>query len=66
MTPTSQSSSEPESMPASLERPVESSPNTLVVALIALAGSVATIGWLLVKGVDEQRWRALAITEAGR
>jgi hypothetical protein len=37
-----------------------------VVALIALAGSIVTIGWFLVKGVDEERWRALAATEAGR
>jgi Domain of unknown function (DUF4386) len=34
-----------------------------VVAIIALIGSVATIGWLLVKGVDEERWRALATAE---
>jgi hypothetical protein len=31
-----------------------------VVGLIALVGSVATIGRLLLKGVDEDRWRALA------
>ena len=31
-----------------------------VVALVALVGSIAMIGWLLVKGVDEDRWRALA------
>lgn len=31
-----------------------------VVALIGLVGSVVTIGWLLVKGVDEERWYALA------
>ena len=35
-----------------------------VVALIALIGSIAMIGWLLVKGVDEERWRALATTSA--
>lgn len=31
-----------------------------VVALVALAGVVATIGWLLVRGVDDARWRAQA------
>jgi hypothetical protein len=35
-----------------------------VVALIALIGSIAMIGWLLVKGVDEERWRALAAASA--
>jgi hypothetical protein len=30
-----------------------------VVALVALIGSIVTIGWLVVKGVDEERWRAL-------
>jgi len=35
-----------------------------IVALIALIGSIAMIGWLLVKGVDEERWRALATTSA--
>ena len=35
-----------------------------VVALIALVGSAATIGWLLVKGVDDDRWRALATSSA--
>lgn len=35
-----------------------------VVALIALVGSVATIGWLLVKGVDDTRWCALATSSA--
>jgi len=34
------------------------------IALLALVGSVATIGWLLVKGVDETRWRALATAAA--
>jgi hypothetical protein len=34
-----------------------------VVALIALIGTVAIIGWLLVRGVDEERWRALATAE---
>jgi Domain of unknown function (DUF4386) len=33
-----------------------------VVALVALIGSIATIGWLIVKGVDEERWRALALS----
>jgi hypothetical protein len=33
------------------------------VALVALIGVIATIGWLLLKGVDEQRWRALATAE---
>ena len=37
-----------------------------VVALIALAGAIVTIGWFLVKGVDEERWRALAATAPGR
>ncbi|HEY2376086.1 MAG TPA: DUF4386 domain-containing protein [Gemmatimonadaceae bacterium] len=37
-----------------------------VVALIALIGSIAMIGWLLVKGVDEERWRALATSSARR
>ena len=37
----------------------------LIVALVALAGSVAMIGWLLVKGVDEPRWRERAIASAG-
>jgi len=37
-----------------------------VVALVALIGVIATIGWLLLKGVDEQRWRALAAVEDNR
>ena len=32
----------------------------LPLALYALAVSVVMIGWLLVKGVDEERWRAMA------
>jgi hypothetical protein len=36
-----------------------------VVALVALIGSIATIGWLLVKGVDEERWRAVAASRGG-
>lgn len=35
-----------------------------VVALVALIGSVVTIGWLFVKGVDEERWRAVAAAAA--
>jgi hypothetical protein len=31
-----------------------------IVALVALIGSIATIGWLLIRGVEEDRWRALA------
>lgn len=34
------------------------------VALVALVGSIALIGWLLVKGVDEERWRAVTAAEA--
>ena len=37
-----------------------------VVALIALVASIVTIGWYLVKGVDEDRWRGLAATESVR
>lgn len=37
-----------------------------VVALVALVASIAMIGWLLVKGVDVERWRAVAATEAIR
>ena len=33
-----------------------------VVAPIALVASVVTIGWLLVKGVDEEQWYALERT----
>ena len=32
----------------------------MIVAPLALLGAVATIGWLLVKGVDEEKWRAQA------
>jgi hypothetical protein len=35
-----------------------------IVALFALVGAVLLIGWLLVKGVDAERWRALAIASA--
>ena len=35
-----------------------------VVALIALVGMIAMIGWLLVKGVDEARWRERAMAAA--
>jgi hypothetical protein len=35
-----------------------------VVALIALVGLITSVGWLLVKGVDEERWRALAALSA--
>ncbi len=35
-----------------------------VVALVALVGSVATIGWLLVVGVDDERWRAAWLSRA--
>jgi len=35
-----------------------------VVALVALIGSIAMIGWLLVRGVDEERWRAVAAASA--
>ena len=30
------------------------------IALFALLGCMVTIGWLLVRGVDEKKWRALA------
>lgn len=33
-----------------------------LVAGLGLAGALLTIGWLLVKGVDEARWRAMAAT----
>lgn len=36
----------------------------MFVALIALLGSVAMIGWLFVRGVDEQRWREQATLAA--
>jgi hypothetical protein len=36
----------------------------LYLALYALIGSAATIGWLLTVGVDEQRWRARAAQAA--
>jgi hypothetical protein len=34
-----------------------------VVAPLALLGAIATIAWLLAKGVDEQRWFTLATAE---
>jgi hypothetical protein len=36
----------------------------MVSALIALVGSVAKIGWLMIRGVDEQRWREQAAAAA--
>lgn len=36
----------------------------MVIALVALVGSALTIGWLLVKGIDEQRWREKARVSA--
>src|SRR4051812_45941939 len=36
----------------------------LYLAVYALIGSLATIGWLLTVGVDEQRWRARAAQAA--
>jgi hypothetical protein len=41
----------------------------MVVALVGLLGAVLTIGWLLIRGVDDQRWReqaALAATSIWR
>ena len=35
-----------------------------VVALFALAGSIATIGWLFIRGVDDVKWRQRAALEA--
>src|SRR5438067_2539603 len=32
----------------------------LYLAVYSLLGAIATIGWLLIKGVDEERWRAVA------
>jgi hypothetical protein len=37
-----------------------------VVAPLALLGSIVMIGWLLVKGVDDQRWLALSTADARR
>jgi hypothetical protein len=36
----------------------------MFVALFALIGSVATIGWLLIRGVDDVKWRARAALAA--
>jgi len=41
----------------------------MVTALLALVGTIATTGWLLVRGVDDARWReraALAATSIWR
>jgi hypothetical protein len=34
------------------------------IALVALVGSAVTIGWLLVRGVDERKWYEMAATSA--
>jgi hypothetical protein len=34
------------------------------IALVALLGCAVTIGWLLVRGVDERRWHAMAAASA--
>jgi len=34
----------------------------LPLALYGLAGSLVMIGWLLVKGVDEERWKAVEVS----
>lgn len=36
-----------------------------VIGLVGLVGSVVTIGWLLVVGVDEERWLAQAAASKG-
>ncbi len=34
------------------------------VALFALVGCAVTIGWLLIRGVDERKWREMATASA--
>lgn len=35
------------------------------VALFAIAGTIATTGWLFIRGVDDAKWRARAALAAG-